>query len=75
MKTWNDPTVITDILPQTNPRKTIIKVELLTEVLEFFFPATHMYLKNMKNKFGYEISASGQRYHIAGTIEHSNWLG
>ena len=28
MKTWNDPTVITDILPQTIPRKTIIKVSV-----------------------------------------------
>ena len=33
MKTWNDPTVITDILPQTVPLKHIIKVELWTRVL------------------------------------------
>ena len=32
-------------------------------------------LENMRNGFGCEISASGQRYHSAGTIEHSNWLG
>ena len=32
MKTWNDPTVITVILPQPVSHKPIIKVEFLTEV-------------------------------------------
>ncbi len=63
------------MLPQAVPRKTIMKVKLLTKVLESILPATTMNLKNMKNEFRYKISASGQRYHSAGTIEHSNWLG
>ena len=66
--------VITDILPQTIPHKTIMKVEVLTKVLESMFPQ-NVNLNNMKNEFGYKISAFRQRYHSAGTIEHSNWLG
>ena len=37
MKTWNDPTVTTHILPQTVPRKTIIKVKFLTNMLKSIF--------------------------------------
>ena len=38
MKTWNDPTVITVILPQAIPHKPIIKVEFLTKALKSIFP-------------------------------------
>ena len=38
MKTWNDPTVITDILPQTISRTTPIEVQFLTKVLKRIFP-------------------------------------
>ena len=42
MKTWNDPTVITDILPQAVPHKTVIKVGFGTEVLIFDLAALGM---------------------------------
>ena len=67
--------VITDILPQTIPRKAIIKVKFLKKCWNPFVSGNKVNLKNMKNGVGYETSASGQRYHSAGTIEHSNWLG
>ena len=38
MKTWNDPTVITVILPQPVSRKTPIEVQFLTKVLKRIFP-------------------------------------
>ena len=38
MKTWNDPTVNTNILPQMVSHKTIIKVYVLTKVLNSIFP-------------------------------------
>ena len=38
MKTWNDPTVITVILPQPVSHKTPIKVQFLTKVLKSIFP-------------------------------------
>jgi hypothetical protein len=34
MKTWNDPTVNTDILPQTASHKPIMKVKFQMEVLQ-----------------------------------------
>ena len=37
MKTWNDPTVITVILPQPVSHKTIIKRAFLTKVLKYIF--------------------------------------
>ena len=39
-KTWNEPTVTTDILPQTIPRKAVTQVKCLTKVLESIFPET-----------------------------------
>ena len=38
LKIWNDPTVITDILPQPVSRKTPIEVGFLTKVLKVIFP-------------------------------------
>ena len=38
MRTWNDPTVITVILPQLVSHKPIIKVQFLTKVLKSIFP-------------------------------------
>ena len=38
MKTWNDPAVITDILPQAVSPKPIIKVKLLTKVSKSIVP-------------------------------------
>ena len=38
MKTWNDPTVITDILPYTISHKPMIEVQFLTEVLKYISP-------------------------------------
>ena len=38
MKTWNDPTVITNILPQADSHKTILKVGFCTTVLICTFP-------------------------------------
>ena len=38
MKTWNDPTVITVILPQAVSGKTPIEVQFLTKVLKRIFP-------------------------------------
>ena len=38
MKTWNDPTVITVILPQPVSHKPIIEVRFLTKVLKSIFP-------------------------------------
>ena len=40
MKTWNDPTVITDILPQAVSCKPTIKMFVFTKMLIFDFPAT-----------------------------------
>ena len=74
MKTWNYPTVITDIVPQTIPRQTIIRVKF-DKNAGINFSGNKVNLKNMENGFGYEILASGQQYHSAAAIEHSNWLG
>jgi hypothetical protein len=38
LKTWNDPTVNTHILPQAVSRKTILEVQFLTKVLNSIFP-------------------------------------
>ena len=38
MKIWNDPKVITVILPQAVSRKTPIEVQFLTKVLKVIFP-------------------------------------
>ena len=38
VKTWNDPTVIADNLPQAASHKTILEDEFLTKVLIFNFP-------------------------------------
>ena len=64
MEPWNDPTVVTDILPQPVSRKTPIEVQFLTNVLESTFSDKPVNLKNIKNGIGYEISASGPQYQV-----------
>ena len=46
MKICNDPTVITDILPQPVSRKTPIEVQFLTKVLEVIFQKSGTHVRN-----------------------------
>ena len=43
MKTWNDPTVITDILPQTVSPKSIIEVQCLIQLLKLCFSGNRIF--------------------------------
>ncbi len=52
MKTWNDPTVITNILPQAVSRKTPIEDQFLTEVWNVFFLAKQWIWKTWKKELG-----------------------
>ena len=48
VKTWNDPTVNTNISPQLVSRKTPIEVQFLTKVLKSVFPAKRWIWKTWK---------------------------
>ena len=69
VKTWNDPTVITGILPQTVPRETIIKVKCLTKVLESIFRQNSEFEKYDKwiwpRNLGLRTAVSQCRHHQA----------
>ena len=64
MKTWNDPTAITVVLPQAVSHKPTTEVQFLTKVLIFNFPVNNTNSENWKDEFGWEISASGLRHHV-----------
>jgi hypothetical protein len=64
LKIWNDSTVITNILPQTVPLWNHHKSQVFDKSVGIHVPGKKVNLKNMKNGFGYEIWASGLRYHV-----------